>query len=104
MVAEGKTVNGQVVRIDIEQYMPFKHGEASIRYRMSTFRDKPGAYKKVGEQLLKLEYAKGHAYEQIEVIWESWPKSTKGYNADRTPEKTERKVMATVYARDYVGS
>ena len=88
--------NGEKVKVDLKQYMPFGVGEASIRNRMSTFSDKKKQYTKMANQLLRLEYEKGRYYKDMTILWETWPKSSKGYYARNTEEDTTRSELVTV--------
>jgi hypothetical protein len=95
---EGMAAISRWVELDAERYFPFPRGERHTRlWAAGRSGGLPGLAPEEGRRLLaariKARYERenpGEKLERIRVGATTWPRSTRGYDAERTPESTVR--------------
>ena len=85
LIAEGKTPQGTVERINIFPYYPGRRGEGVVREQMRMIEWFDGEdvfmndYKILASRIQRLEAEQGRQYTAIELSWEVWPPSIINY-------------------------
>ena len=93
LIAEGQADDGIRKRIDLGPYFPESRGERAFRTFLIDFRvqgteNTRHAYRRLAEAIRAQEAARGRDCRTVELTFESWPVSPKGFSALRLPPFT----------------
>ncbi len=103
-VAEGRREGeGEWETIDLAPYFPVSRGETIARALLRSFVEEDGndarrreQYVIMALQLLEREQERGNAFAEVRLLFEQWPVSVLGYEANRIEPLIERYPLARV--------